>query len=251
MLSSPTLVFDFDGVLVDGMEEYWSSAREAAIGLRSDFALPEEAPTAFRRLRPRVHKGWEMVLLALLLASHPEGLLEEQVGPDPEWSTQLLPDWAGGPGSLQQPLETARELAIASDLDRWLARYHFYPGVVRRLQGLRVEGVAWGVLTTKAERFTRQILDSRQLAPSWVIGHERGSKTEVLKVLQRQSHQQIWFVEDRRETLEAVRAVPELASVRCYLASWGYLRPEDFIGLPEEIQLLKPEEFAASLAGWP
>jgi len=250
MPPSLTLVFDFDGVLVDGMEEYWSSAREAAIGLRSDFTLPEEVPAAFRRLRPRVHKGWEMVLLALLLASHPEGL-EEQVGSDPQWGIQLLPDWAGGPGSLQQTLETARELAIASDPDRWLARHHFYPGVVRRLQGLRAEGVAWGVLTTKAERFTRQILDSRQLAPSWVIGHERGSKAEVLKVLQQQSHQQVWLIEDRRETLEAVRAAPELASVRCYLASWGYLKPEDSIGLPEDIQLLKPEEFVAPLAGWP
>ncbi|MEB3166827.1 MAG: HAD family hydrolase, partial [Cyanobacteriota bacterium] len=33
MESGPLLVFDFDGVLVDGMAEYWWSARRAALSL--------------------------------------------------------------------------------------------------------------------------------------------------------------------------------------------------------------------------
>ncbi|MEA5411583.1 HAD family hydrolase, partial [Synechococcus sp. BA-120 BA3] len=38
MPERPLLVFDFDGVLVDGMVEYWWSARRAALAL-----LPAEA----------------------------------------------------------------------------------------------------------------------------------------------------------------------------------------------------------------
>ncbi|MFN7819100.1 MAG: HAD family hydrolase, partial [Cyanobacteriota bacterium] len=35
MSVSPLLVFDFDGVLVDGMAEYWWSARRAALRLEA------------------------------------------------------------------------------------------------------------------------------------------------------------------------------------------------------------------------
>jgi phosphoglycolate phosphatase-like HAD superfamily hydrolase len=49
----PLLVFDFDGVLVDGMEEYWWSARRAALELERQgpqkgppLRLPEDIPPA-------------------------------------------------------------------------------------------------------------------------------------------------------------------------------------------------------------
>jgi len=72
--SSPLLVFDFDGVLVDGMAEYWWSARRAAEALAADrpgapLSLPEQAPAGFARLRPLIHKGWEMVLMAAELVA--------------------------------------------------------------------------------------------------------------------------------------------------------------------------------------
>ena len=68
MAEAPLLVFDFDGVLVDGMAEYWWSARRAALSLRPERQLPEQAPAGFSQLRPLIHKGWEMVLAALELS---------------------------------------------------------------------------------------------------------------------------------------------------------------------------------------
>ena len=67
LVPAPLLVFDFDGVLVDGMEEYWWSSRRAALdllGAPPQQPLPEAVPPAFRQLRPLIHKGWEMVLVA-------------------------------------------------------------------------------------------------------------------------------------------------------------------------------------------
>jgi hypothetical protein len=61
----------------------------------------------------------------------------------------------------------------------------------------------------------------------------------------------LWFVEDRRPTLETVRADPLLAGVRCCLVSWGYLGPQDAQNLPADIAWLTPEQFAAPLAQWP
>ena len=71
MRPAPLPVFDFDGVLVDGMPEYWWSARRAALELDPSLDLPEQAPLAFSQLRPRIHKGWEMVLVAAELGRTP------------------------------------------------------------------------------------------------------------------------------------------------------------------------------------
>ena len=63
------LISDFDGVIVDGMEEYWWSARRAAAQLLpAGVPLPQEVPEAFRQLRPQVHHGWEMPPLAAVIA---------------------------------------------------------------------------------------------------------------------------------------------------------------------------------------
>ena len=57
------LISDFDGVIVDGREEYWWSARRAAAELLPAGAqLPEAVPEAFRQLRPQVQRALERLL---------------------------------------------------------------------------------------------------------------------------------------------------------------------------------------------
>ena len=249
---APLLVFDFDGVLVDGMAEYWFSARLAALALVPGVVLPLEAPPAFAQLRPLIHKGWEMVLMALevgrsdldlhaLLANYDAAL------------PQALARWGVSEHDLQQALEQERSGAMASDLGAWLGLHRFYPGVIERLGRLASEGADWAVLTTKGGVFARQLLQSAGLAPWALYGHEQGSKSHVLALLLAgQAHgRPIWFVEDRRPTLELVRSQPALAAVRCFLVSWGYLAPGDGLGLPAGIDWLEPATFAAPLAQWP
>ena len=85
-----------------------------------------------------------------------------------------------------------------------------------------------------------------------MYGHEQGSKPEVLlRLVQERPGVPLWFVEDRRPTLEQVRSTPGLESVRCFLVSWGYLGPQDHQDLPAGISLLEPDRFAAPLASWP
>ena len=62
----------------------------------------------------------------------------------------------------------------------------------------------------------------------------------------------LWFLEDRRPTLEQVIATAGLEPVRCFLVSWGYLAPEDRQAVASgPIRWLTPETFAAPLAHWP
>lgn len=259
----PLVVFDFDGVLVDGMEEYWWSARRAALELERQagrhgppLALPEDIPPAFRQLRPLIHKGWEMVLMAAELG-RPDGSLETLLGAYPQALADAQARWGQSSEDLQALLEAVRRDALRTDQQGWLERHHFYPGVRERVHQLEQEGARWAVLTTKGEAFTAELLQAAGLRPVALYGHEAGSKTEVLqRLLQQQPAPEellrpLWFVEDRRPTLELVRQSAGLGTVRCLLASWGYLAPGDREGLEGlGIHWLTPECFQAPLAEW-
>ncbi|MEB3200872.1 MAG: HAD family hydrolase [Synechococcaceae cyanobacterium] len=245
----PHLVFDFDGVLVDGMEEYWWSARRAIRRLQPDLPLPLSAPPGFGLLRPQIHKGWEMVLMAAEL-SRPDFDVHAACADYPAALADALVRHGQPASALQDALECVRRQAIADDLPGWLALHHFYPGVRERLARLEQEGSGWSVLTTKGGAFASQLLAAAGLQPRAVHGHERGSKPEVLRELLA-AGEPLWFIEDRRPTLELVRASDDLDSVRCYLVAWGYLAPGDAEGLPAGIALLERASFESPLAQWP
>jgi phosphoglycolate phosphatase-like HAD superfamily hydrolase len=241
-------------VLIDGMPEYWWAARAAALGLAAadgqTLSLPETAPAGFAVLRPRIHQGWEMVLMAAELGR-----------PDFDaWIAALAYDeacaaaqgrWGWTPQRLQHALEGVRHAAIATDREAWLALHRPYPGVCERLTALSAEGSDWLVLTTKGGAFAQQLLEAYGLRPLAVYGHEQGSKPEVLLRLSAERPGPLWFVEDRRPTLETVGRTPGLEAVRCFLVAWGYLGPGDSEALPRGITLLSASQFARPLADWP
>ena len=249
MSSAPLLVFDFDGVLMDGMPEYWWSARRAAQGLDPSLVLPEQAPAAFAALRPQIHKGWEMVLVAAALA-RPDFSLEAWLRNYDQALALELAQVTASEEALQAALETVRDTALREDPAAWLALHRFFPGVERRLRQLGEEGVPWLVLTTKGGAYATRLLEAAGLEPQAVYGHERGSKPDVLLSL-RNAERPLWFVEDRRPTLERVRTTPGLEPVRCFLALWGYLAPGDRDGLQSwAILPLDATRFAGPLADW-
>ncbi|MBM5801808.1 MAG: HAD family hydrolase [Cyanobacteria bacterium K_DeepCast_35m_m2_023] len=250
MNTNSLLVFDFDGVLVDGMPEYWWAARGAALTLFPRLSLPPESPEEFALLRPLIHKGWEMVLMAAEL-SRDDLDLHALVTDYDRGLEQALARWGCSEVQLQQRLESFRAGGIGADREAWLGRHRFYPGVIDRLRRLADEGAAWMVLTTKGAAFARELLSAAGLEPQALFGHEAGSKPDVLVQLLREAQGPIWFLEDRRPTLEAVRQRPSLTAIRCYLVSWGYLAPGDGEGLPASISWLTPEAFADPLAAWP
>ena len=252
---SPLLVFDFDGVLVDGMPEYWWSARRAALALAAadslPLHLPEVAPPGFAKLRPLIHQGWEMVLMAAELGRPGFDLGAAMLAYDSSLAEALVA-WGWPAERLQAQLEAVRRTAIAHDRAAWIALHRPYPGVVERLSRLGSEGAEWMVLTTKGAAFAAELLRAAGLTPAALFGHEHGSKPEVLLQLRAERGLPLWFVEDRRPTLERVRATPGLEEVRCFLVAWGYLAPGDQQGLQAAgLHWLEPHRFAAPLAEWP
>ena len=170
MTSRPLLIFDFDWVIVDGISEYWWSARKACLkllSLESDNALlPEEVPQPFRELRPWVHKGWEMVLLTAELIRPKSSL--HQLGAQGFSKNYLLnckealAAWHWEPNELQNALEDVRRKAISTDRNNWLQKHKPYPGVTKRLISLQNEGYDFAILTTKSSSFTADLLNYLQ-----------------------------------------------------------------------------------------
>ena len=69
MTDQKIFLFDFDGVIVDGMDEYWHSSLLAcekflnSPNIAVDQKLYKKVPNTFKEIRPWVKYGWEMVLI--------------------------------------------------------------------------------------------------------------------------------------------------------------------------------------------
>jgi len=76
------LALDFDGVLCDGMREYFESSRRSCERVWPEGRMAPDLFPAFQRLRPVIKTGWEMpVLLRALALGLPEGTLHD------DWDT--------------------------------------------------------------------------------------------------------------------------------------------------------------------
>ena len=259
MIEKALLVLDFDGVIVDGIEEYWSSSRQTCLNMifsqsKEMIYMPSEIPSTFKIMRPWVHYGWEMVILAAECSNKASRLnvngVQNFCKNYSRECSLALNQWGWTPSQLQDALNETRREAISNNFNQWLSSHQPFSPVVQCLQRLEPEGIEFAVLTTKSIEFTKKLLNCFDLQPSVIFGHESGSKIDVLKQLL--SKRQIrGFIEDRRSTLEKVLEDPKLQkSFPCYLASWGYLKPQDRDNLPSGIKLINLETLRKPISNW-
>lgn len=249
------LALDFDGVICDGLQEYFQTAWRAYCALwePAEATPPEGLAASFYLLRPVVETGWEMPLLLRALVL---GISEVEILHN--WGT-IAPELAQKEGMeaarLGATVDGIRDQWIASDLESWLAEHRFYPGVIDRLQSILNSSTRPVIISTKEGRFIRQLLQQQGIAVDamQIIGKEtRRPKYEVLRQLLGEYGGTFWFVEDRLKTLDSVRQHADLAQVTLFLADWGYnTQPErDQAAQAEDIYLLSLPQFAQEFAAW-
>lgn len=257
--TTPTLLaLDFDGVLCNGLMEYFQTAWRVYCKIWSH---PEAVPPAglaeqFYRLRPVVETGWEMPVVIKAVLS---GVSE----------TEILANWLAiaptfaqaiglSPTEIGNQVDQIRDNWIANDLESWLDLHHFYPGVIDRLQQLSSFHPV--IITTKEERFVAQLLQQQGInfPQSQIFGKSlKQPKSQTLRALiqdisQKNDHPTIWFVEDRLKTLQALTTQPDLSNVRLFLGDWGYNTTLDreTAHLDPKIHLLSLSTFAADFSLW-
>ncbi|UFP93174.1 HAD family hydrolase [Gloeobacter morelensis] len=251
------LALDFDGVLCDGLLEYFQTAWQVYRRLWTppDSLAPTEVADLFYRLRPVVETGWEMPLLvsAIVGGVDPEAILADW------WdiSRKLLAESGFSAPQLAGEVDRTRDAWIARDLEGWLQLHRLYPGVDGRLRALcEHPQPAVFIITTKESRFVLLLLE--QAGVAWpgerIFGKDiQQPKTETLAKLLGAGYERIWFVEDRLVTLEKVARLAELAPVQLYLADWGYNTPaeRERARADSRIHLLNLEQFADDFCTWP
>jgi phosphoglycolate phosphatase-like HAD superfamily hydrolase len=264
---SPTiLALDFDGVICDGMLEYFQTSWRTycQIWKPENQTPPNELAPSFYRLRPVVEVGWEMPVLlrALLLGISEEKILED-------WSTvasQVISSENLDAADIGKKLDAIRDEWMKTDLDDWLSLHCFYPGVIERLNQIISDSKSLTattptelfIVTTKESRFVQQLLlkQAIQLPENRIIGKEcKRPKHQTLRQLieaMTSENVSLWFVEDRLKTLQSVQEQTDLTNVRLYLADWGYntkSQQESVLNHPR-IQLLSLATFVDDFSSW-
>jgi phosphoglycolate phosphatase-like HAD superfamily hydrolase len=259
------LALDFDGVLCDGRAEYFETARRAyaAAWPGADVARAAAVAGRFAAARPLVESGWEMpLLLHALVRDVPEAELVDREA----WratARRLLAEAGVARESLARALDAERDAWFSHDPDDWLRHHAFYPGVCARLVQALDDTVRVAIVTTKAARFARALLEAQhpRLAGLPVIGRDPERTVPKPESLLRLGAEPglpagadgLWFVEDLLETLESVRATPGLGATRLFLADWGYntLEQRASVATRARIALLSLADLAAPFALWP
>lgn len=226
MKQSVIYALDFDGVICDSALETGISAWKAARQIWDDFSstLPTaEQSTQFRQIRPIMGTGYEAILIVRLLN---DGETVEDIMSDYHVKTQkVINDYALTVEGLKKLFGETRDQWIKEDLDSWVEMNPLFPGIKEKLQELSKQGL-WYIITTKQERFVKQILKANQieLAAECIFGLDRNlSKEQVLvDLLAQHSEQQIYFVEDMLPTLLKVMSNSKLQTVKLFLALWGF-----------------------------
>lgn len=228
---------DFDGVICDSAVETGITGWKAAATLWPDINDPLPDKTildVFRTVRPVLETGYEAILIMRLLKDgiDPKSLIDN-------YSSRialLIQQQGLDINDLKQRLGSTRDAWIASDLESWITRNPLFPGIKQQLQKLNQQAT-WYIITTKQERFVKQILDANGISfpDERLYGLDRRmTKSEVLKQLLR-SHpdQTIHFVEDRLPTLMTIAKDIELSTVNLYLADWGYNTKQDRLSVSD------------------
>ena len=251
------LALDFDGVICDGLIEYFQTAWRTycQIWKPSQTVPNSDLASSFYRVRPAIETGWEMPLLIRALLT---GITEEQILLDwPNIVPQLMTENSLKAESVGAMLDGLRDNWIAEDLAGWLSLHRFYPGVAESLQKLQESSVKIAIVTTKEGRFVRELLELAGVTmPSELIyGKEyKKPKHQILREFLAASGDDstIWFVEDRLKTLLSVKQQPDLSNVKLFLADWGYNTLSERKSVAENfpVKLLSLSQFAGDFADW-
>ena len=249
------LALDFDGVICDGLAEYFASTKRAYQQIWSE-PIDDRLAPSFYRLRPVIETGWEMPILLRALAL---GMEEAEILDKFRAIAQQITMSEGlTKQEVVQKLDGVRDDWIEHHLADWLGLHRFYPGTIERLQQILASAIELYIVTTKEGRFVKQLLQQQgiDLAETRIIGKEsKRPKYETLRIL-RDRHQKskvnpkIFFVEDRLKALQQVAQQPDLANVSLFLADWGYNLEGDrrLAASDGRIQLLSLEQFCQNFA---
>ena len=257
MREQKLFLFDFDGVIVDGIKEYWNSSLLACDKYLNspNIAINQNhyknLSSTFKYIRPWVKYGWEMVLIVHEIVKRDNALNDNN---KKEFTKQydqnckkILKDNSWRAEDLQTFLDESRKLQIDQDFEIWINLHNPFYEVLDFIERLKQDKIKTGIVTTKGKTFADKILQQLNITPDLIFGYESGTKIEIAFNLTMQ-YKIVGFLEDRRKTLENIKQNPQTSNIPCFLADWGYLKGSDRNDTKSEIRLVKLKNLKDLLA---
>ena len=229
MTKTTLYALDFDGVICDSAIETGLAGWKVACIVWTD--MPQEIPEGmidlFRQVRPVMETGYE----SALIMRH----LFEGVSPDTLLTSfdkhlrHLIRRDEIDVERLKMRFGETRDNWISDNQQEWLEMNPLFEGIANKLSKIGHQNIT--IITTKQERFVSKILQANNISfpAEHIYGLERQlSKPQILTDLS-DSHpdHQIFFVEDRLQTLVNVLEDKHLHEVQLYFADWGYNTTQD------------------------
>jgi len=250
-------LFDFDGVIVDGMDEYWHSSLLAcekflnSPNIAVDQKLYKKVPNIFKEIRPWVKYGWEMILIVHEIIKKENSLNNfnkvNYINKYHQNCQRILKDNCWLAKDLQKILDKSREYQIEKDFEKWVNLHNPFFEVVKFIEELKKREIKTGIITTKGEIFAEKILKQLNIFPEFVFGYESGTKIEIAEKVA-QNYEILGFIEDRKKTLIDIKQNYKTSHIPCLLADWGYLKEKDRYNLNNGIKLLKLDNLGQLVA---
>ena len=257
MHSKKLFLFDFDGVIVDGINEYWRSALLAcekflnSPDILIDQNLYKQVSNTFIETRPWVKYGWEMLIIVHEIIKKDNPLNNDNKSDFLDKyhhnCEEILLDNSWVSEDLQKFLDKSRKYQINKDFDSWVNLHKPFYEVIDFIERIKKEKIKSAIITTKGKVFAEKILKKLNIFPELIFGYEAGTKVEIASKLSNE-YTILGFIEDRKKTLIDIKQNNDTKHIPCYLAEWGYLKNTDRYNLPHEIKLLKLKDLEQLLA---
>ena len=257
MTDQKIFLFDFDGVIVDGMDEYWHSSLLAcekflnSPNIAVDQKLYKKVPNIFKEIRPWVKYGWEMILIVHEILKKENSLnnfnKDNYINKYHQNCQKILKDNCWLAKDLQKILDKSREYQIEKDFEKWVNLHNPFFEVVKFIEELKKREIKTGIITTKGKIFAEKILKQLNIFPEFVFGYESGTKIEIAEKVT-QTYEILGFIEDRKKTLINIKQNYKTSHIPCLLADWGYLKETDRYNLSNGIKLLKLDDLEQLVA---
>lgn len=222
---------DFDGVICDSAVETGVAGWKAGAQLWSNYSsfMPSESLIEqFCQVRPRMETGYEAILIVRLLQ---DGETVHSILNDYAEKTQkVINDSNLQIDLLKKLFGETRDQWIKDDLKNWVEMNPLFPSVVKKLQYLSSQDI-WYIITTKQERFVKQILNANQIqiADNRIFGLDRKMSKEavLVELVNKHPEEEIHFIEDRLPALINVHQNEKLQTITLFFALWGYNTAQD------------------------
>ncbi len=257
MKKGKILFLDFDGVLCDSSRETARTGWLAGSELWDEWKgseIPENYLRKFIKLRPLLETGYEAIaLLKSIDEGYSESFLIDKFNFMKE---QVFTSVSMNRDKLIKLFGKVRDDWMRLSPASWLEWHSFYgcAGDIAAIAAERYSLVY--IITTKQKIFVEKLLDYSGITfdPGIIHGLESGKSKELIisGILEAEgfSPDRAVILEDRVDTLHVMEDYAALDGALLYLASWGYVFPDDVLREEKNggrIKVLYPESASFEL----